>query len=187
MRYLRKVATTPLSAVAKVIDSLTPTTNERSNAPSIRAVREAINENWLSIYPIGSIYMAVNDNDPSEIFGGTWQRIKDKFILASGDTYTNGETGGEATHNYTPQGTVGGHTLTIHEIPTHTHSYSEYGTISQQVGSGTSIVYNITPNPVGNTGQAGGGQSHNHTFTGSAVTFDNLPPYLAVNVWVRTA
>ena len=40
------------------------------------------------IYPIGSIYMSVNSTDPGTLFSGTsWTRIKDTFLLASGDNY----------------------------------------------------------------------------------------------------
>lgn len=40
------------------------------------------------VYPVGSIYMSVNDTDPSLLFHGTWERIKDRFLLASGDAYS---------------------------------------------------------------------------------------------------
>ena len=53
------------------------------------------NTNFDEIYPIGSIYMSVNNTNPSNLFGGTWERIKDRFLLACGDTYTNGSVGGE--------------------------------------------------------------------------------------------
>ena len=55
----------------------------------------------LAAHPIGSLYWSDDPTDPSEIFGGTWQRIKDKFILAAGDTYEAGSTGGEASHTLT--------------------------------------------------------------------------------------
>lgn len=193
MKWLKKVAATPLTSIAKVVDSLESHTNERDNAPSIRATREAINENWLTIYPVGSIYMSVNNANPSTLFGGTWQQIKDKFLLACGDTYNNGETGGEASHNYTPTGTVGGHALTINEMPNHLHEFNDAAFTSQQYGQYKLDLYTDTGTRVDSdtiletTNSTGGGQEHNHDFTGNAVTFDNLPPYLAVNVWVRTA
>lgn len=52
----------------------------------------------LEIFPVGSIYISVNNTNPGTIFGGTWEQIKDKFLLCSGDTYGNGSTGGSATH-----------------------------------------------------------------------------------------
>lgn len=75
------------------------------------------------IHPVGSIYWtskAPNDGgDPNSLFGGVWVQIKDKFILAAGDTYSNGATGGAATV-----------TLTDQEMPGHTHSCTPSGTIS---------------------------------------------------------
>jgi cytochrome c5 len=235
MKWLKKVAATPLTTIARVVDDLNAQTNDRTNAPSIHAVREAVNNNWLSIYPIGSIYMSVNNVNPSEIFGGTWQQIKDKFLLACGDTYNNGATGGSATH--TPSGTVGNHTLTAAEIPSHTHTYDKATQAASHVltvaeipshthnvpwaanvaagahyvkdaaASGYTAVVDIlggrmdaTSNATGggsghthsitsasnNTGNGTGGNgAHNHSFTGTAG--DYMPPYLAVNVWVRTA
>lgn len=53
------------------------------------------------VYPVGSIYMSVNSTSPASLFGGTWERIKDRFLLASGDTYSAGSTGGEAQHTLT--------------------------------------------------------------------------------------
>lgn len=165
MKWLKKVAATPLTSIAKVVDSLQTQTNNRTNAPSIRAVNEAINKNWLTIYPIGSIYMCVNDINPSEVFGGTWVQIKDRFLLAAGDTYSNGATGGEATH-----------TLTVDEIPSHNHMYNTYDTTIYSFGGSEISVYMNTRGTSAGTEMRGGGQAHN-----------NMPPYLAVKVWKRTA
>lgn len=75
------------------------------------------------IYPIGSYYISDNSVSPATRFGGTWEQIKDRFILAAGDTYTGGDTGGTATHthSFTAVGTVENHTLTIAEMPRHLH------------------------------------------------------------------
>ena len=53
------------------------------------------------IYPIGSIYMNTTSVNPNTLFGGTWEQIKDRFLLAAGDLYPNGAIGGEATHRLT--------------------------------------------------------------------------------------
>lgn len=55
------------------------------------------------IYPIGSIYMSVNSSNPGTLFGGTWQQLKDRFLLGAGDTYAAGAQGGEASHTITTQ------------------------------------------------------------------------------------
>ena len=120
------------------------------------------------IYPVGSIYMSVNDTNPSKLFGGTWEQIKDKFLLSCGDTYTNGSTGGEATH-----------TLVGEEIPYHEHSVrltwandTAYGQLFTESMSSHLVVDKEGET----TGGYGGNAPHN-----------NMPPYLAVYVWKRTA
>lgn len=135
------------------------------------------------IYPVGSIYMTVNTTNPIVLFGGTWEKIKDRFLLSSGDTYTNGTTGGEATH-----------TLTLEEIPSHHHRQVAEGInytdpqvnyYENQTGNETGYSYRAkghnaeyVTNAINktNTGETGGSQPHN-----------NMPPYLVVNVWKRIA
>lgn len=67
-------------------------------AAAIKVVKE---EQKLLDHPVGSIYMSMNATEPSVLFGGTWERIKDRFILAAGDSYETGATGGEAEHKLT--------------------------------------------------------------------------------------
>lgn len=194
MKWLKKVAATPLTTIARVVDSLQAQTNDRTNAPSIRAVNEAIKKNWLTVYPIGSIYMCVNDINPSEVFGGTWVQIKDRFLLAAGDIYNNGATGGSATHSLS--GTTNGHALTVDEMPSHTHnlagqSIGEYvipmNQTNAQAGTGANSFTMTSSglNVEGFTDETGGNSAHSHTFTTNAG--DTMPPYLAVKVWKRTA
>ena len=90
--------------------------------------------NFNKIYPVGSIYMSINSTDPSELFGGEWEQIKDRFLLACGTTYSNGATGGEATH-----------TLTTNEMPTHSHSIGKGGALYLLNNSATASGYsNVT-------------------------------------------
>ena len=116
------------------------------------------------IYPVGSIYISVNSTNPSTYYGGTWVQIKDRFLLACGNTYSNGATGGEATH-----------TLTIDEIPSHNHTFKR-GTDGSSYFGVTGKEPNSTPPYDVATTNTGGGKAHN-----------NMPPYLAVYVWKRTA
>lgn len=120
------------------------------------------------IYPVGSIYMSVNNTSPATLFGGTWQQIKDTFLLACGDTYSNGATGGEATH-----------TLTTDEMPSHKHRLGVPNTTSSTMG------YPV--NQSGNTKFAFNGGSALMEETGGGQAHNNMPPYLAVYMWKRTA
>nr|DAS37227.1 MAG TPA: baseplate protein [Caudoviricetes sp.] len=194
MKWLKKVAATPLTTIAKVVDSLSATTNDRTNAPSIHAVREAVNNNWLNIYPIGSIYMSVNNTDPSLVFGGTWEQIKQRFLIAADDDeagYNGGSTGGAFSRNYTPQGSVGGHALTVNEIPSHNHGINASAFSSTRGivdGEGSGIISDYVCDPIaGTTENRGGGAAHNHGFTGTQATINTTPPYLAVYMWKRIA
>ena len=167
------------------------------------------------IYPVGSIYMSVNNTNPSVLVGGTWEQLKDKFLLASGDTYTAGNTGGEATH-----------TLTTNEMPSHSHIQDSHNHTqnahrhrannedttrkilvadknvfitakreytAQTTGTGLYYVeadanttiseYDYLANTTATNNSTtainqntGGGQAHN-----------NMPPYLSVYMWKRTA
>jgi hypothetical protein len=203
MKWLKKVAVTPLERVAKVIDNVAEQVNDRFNAPSIHAVREYVNENMLTIYPVGSIYLSVNPDDPGLVFGGTWERIKDKFLLAAGDTYEAGHTGGSATHNHYASASVAGHVLTTNEIPAHKHTVTGAAlapsgkgilTASTELGAaeGSATVSKITSSTgtldlsleMNNTG---GGQAHNHSATVSVGTQSSMPPYLVVYVFKRIA
>ena len=67
------------------------------------------------VYPIGAIYMSVNNISPEILFGGTWEQIQDTFLLSAGSTYTAGNTGGSATV-----------TLTTTEIPSHSHGMQSH-------------------------------------------------------------
>lgn len=125
------------------------------------------------IYPVGSIYISVNNTNPSTYYGGTWVQIKDRFLLACGNTYSNGATGGEASH-----------TLTNDEIPSHNHAIRVAVTNGGNAGNYRSAFATNSDWWAGEnnydwnnkTNNIGGGQAHN-----------NMPPYLAVYVWKRTA
>lgn len=142
------------------------------------------------IYPVGSIYMTVNDVNPSNIFNGTgWEKIKDRFLLAAGDTYANASTGGSATHKHT----TGNHALTVNQMPRHNHSvapsnYPLY-TLPNRFAAGNrdgvgAFTYSSGHAITFTSGQTGGGAAHNHGDTG---TSSNMPPYLTVYMWKRVA
>lgn len=119
------------------------------------------------IYPVGSIYLSTMETNPSTIFGGTWIQIKDRFLLAAGDTYNAGVEAGEAEH-----------TLSIEEMPQHDHSikkgWSPDSTRSIGVWLDDTIPY--ADHSWFKTGKTGGSKPHN-----------NMPPYLTVYMWKRTA
>lgn len=132
------------------------------------------------IYPIGSIYMSIENASPASFLGGTWEQIKDTFLLSAGDTYTNGDTGGEATH-----------TLTVDEMPSHTHAF-------MSAGKGGTYTDNYKQVWTATGGSDGNGVPANLSLatiegiqgvqnTGGSQPHNNMPPYLVVYMWKRTA
>ena len=135
----------------------------------------------LEIYPVGAIYMSVLDTDPATLFGGTWERLKDRFLLAAGEDHTAGSEGGEATV-----------TLTSDEMPAHSHRIQTYisnGVASENTNYG---VANYDSNTWWQYDREGENVWDPRRFqgtleSGKGLPHNNLPPYLAVYMWKRTA
>ena len=119
---------------------------------------------FSKIYPVGSIYMSTSSTDPKNLFGGTWERIQDRFLLCAGSSYSAGSTGGSASV-----------TLTSSQIPGHTHSFSatsgattashthSFSATSGGVSTGHKHDWS------GTTSSAG---SHTHTLKGYGAVLD---------------
>ena len=158
------------------------------------------------IYPIGSIYMSINSTNPSTLFGGTWEQIEDKFLLASGTNYSNGATGGSADavvvkHNHTQN--PHNHTQNAHY-----HNANSDGTrsfMTAPTGSGWNEVaggnisgsgfhyvatpdksnYNVWVNQSANATATNQAQTATNQESGVDGTGKNMPPYLTVYMWKR--
>ena len=165
-------------------------------------------------YPVGSIYMSVNEVNPATLFGfGEWEQIKDKFILSAGDTYANGQEGGSAEVSLsTSQLPAHNHTASTNSTGAHTHSRGDMeiaGDFSGECPTGAgvfSVTTNTQASPAGIdqnnyfvtmrasrnwSGATSSNGSHTHTVTvnntGLGEAHSNMPPYLAVNIWKRVA
>ena len=119
------------------------------------------------IYPIGSIAIGAK---PSI---GTWEKIQGRFLWASNTAHPAGSTGGAETV-----------TLNIDQIPSHNHGYNS--AIAVWGPSGTN---NGFAQVGGNwTGSDTAGGNYNHTANaGGGKAHENMPPYLSVDMWRRTA
>lgn len=135
-------------------------------------------------YPVGSIYLSVTDTDPATLFGGTWERISQgRFLIGAGANVANSTDYWGAypagKENF-PAGEMGGeveHTLTVGEMPSHTHSERlEWGNTKAWGLTGTGQGANAVVDQGSATGATGGGKPHN-----------NMPPYLVVYMWKRVS
>lgn len=157
-QYVDDLTNTISLAVQDNTDNIATLSNQISNISS------TIFDN---IYPVGSIYMSVNNTNPSNLFGGTWTQLKDRFLLGAGSTYTNGSTGGSATQR-----------LSAANLPSHTHP--------QYVATnGGSTSANLDYNGWVSNGKAVA-QGIPTGATGQGTKFDIMPPYLVVYMWQRT-
>jgi len=95
----------------------------------VRIFERPINRSIITniAYPVGSIYMSVSNVNPETIFINTeWVQLQDRFLIAAGQTYEGGTTGGSATVDITPSGTVEGTYLSTEQIPSHSHLLNEH-------------------------------------------------------------
>lgn len=155
------------------------------------------------VYPIGSIYLSVNNINPGTIFGGTWVswgsgRVPVGVNTSVSQFATVEQTGGEITH-----------TLTTAEMPSHDHSISG-GACTTGRGGSHNHTYGVTVHPavgftLGSNGystvtkdnqntSSNGNHSHSvpdhaHDIgnTGGGQTHNNLQPYITCYMWKRTA
>lgn len=159
--------------LSSMSDSFNKTINgvEEGLSKEIEALAKGM---FNMIYPVGHIYLSISATNPSTLFGGTWERIEDTFLLAAGSSYAAGATGGEAKH-----------TLTLSEMPKHTHKidmYSSSWTDTVSVST-NSVQYSKWTN----TGVRSVDCKTSDAYTGGDSAHNNMPPYLAVYVWKRTA
>ena len=136
--------------------------------------------NWLysqlqdtasKLYPVGSVYISFNATDPSTLFGGTWVRMKDRVLMASGDTYAPNTTGGSATVALTTSNLPShNHSLTTNGSHTHSASSANAGNHNHTVSGTIANAGDHTHTWSGSSASAGG---HTHTFTGSSASAGN--------------
>ena len=159
------------------------------------------------VYPVGSIYMSVNNVSQQTFIGGTWVAWGAGRVPVSVDTTDSNfntveKTGGAETV-----------TLTTSQMPSHTHTITESFSGSNQQGyvglvSGNSNDMNpsgpfdqVGVSRSGVWGSGSGNRNNSLRFsyttsgtvtctaasTGSGSSHNNLQPYITCYMWKRTA
>jgi hypothetical protein len=116
--------------------------------------------------------------------------LRDRFVVGAGSTYAVDANGGSLTtgaggdHNHT--GNTGSTTLTVNQIPSHTHDI-----LTMDFGGASPLFRVLTGNDgTSNTKTSeatGGGQGHTHTISASGThTHSILPPYYALCYIMKT-
>lgn len=152
-------------------------------------------------YPVGAIYMSVNSTSPDSLFGGTWTRLKDRFLLGAGDTFTAGNTGGHKslqkhTHSIPAlSGTAASAGAHTHVVTTKTTSYASGSQPEWRCMSFADTKADYTQTVYSSSNGA-----HTHSVTTTSSTTGstgsglasssaegNMPPYLVVYMWKRVS
>lgn len=123
-------------------------------------------------FPVGSIYLAYNHTSPASFMGGEWTRISNYFLWATTAGGTIGHTGGSQTH-----------TLTVNELPSHAHNVRH----SINPGTGGSTAYLYSNDGIEQHYPTSGRNDFATTYTGGGAAHNNMPPYIQISAWRRTA
>ena len=135
------------------------------------------------LYPVGSIYLSVIDIDPGTFIGGRWKRIKDRFLLAAGDTYPAGSEGGSASHSHTLSNNgaacIGNFSDVTAFSTGHRYNWKDYDSGSNM----WAWTHNADNAVTSSTNHYNDGSFV--SLTGSTDMANSMPPYVTVYVWIR--
>lgn len=141
------------------------------NASTFNTMQDNIEEAINALYPVGSIIIRDNNEDMSNFLGFTWQKVFAGKMLIGVDSTDN---------DFKTIGATGGAkevTLGIENLPPHSFTFpaGTNATTSADYDRAASAFAGGNPKNL-STNIVGGGQAHN-----------NMPPYVVVAYWKRTA
>ena len=154
-------------SITETFSAVTAAVGTNTTQVATTAFVDAAIDAIATAYPVGSIYMNASvSTNPATLLGmtgTTWVEFGEgRMLLGENASHANGSTGGAETH-----------TLTVDEMPAHTHDYTAH------LGTGAAgpiSLHDRIPSVTGPTTSTGGGSAHN-----------NMPPYITVYMWKRTA
>lgn len=152
-------------------------------APAQGSVISQINGNDLAdsafrayVNTMGAVLFSFNDDfSPSALYGGSWEKITDRFPIGAGGSYTLGSTGGNADHLHGLSDGIAAIMLNLDRL-----NYSERN--STAGWTATRTYGQIQTEEV-----SYGGLMSGAPLIGNTEMSNNIPPYIAVNIWSRVA
>lgn len=184
--------TTQAVAFGGNITAPTQTTgNNTTRVATTAFVKTAIDTAIQLLYPVGSVYTSTVSTNPNTLFGfGTWVAFgAGRVMIGNGGGFSAGATGGSA------DAVVVSHTHTATSTSTVTDSGHSHNVITAYANDGSDSGFNYSTNNsyvnthATNSATTGISVSTSTTnaSTGSSGTNANLPPYIVVYMWNRTA
>lgn len=195
---------------AGIVQLASGLSDSTTTAPTCKAVKDAIESKLAAVnVPVGGILAF------SGTFGGEGNRfpiplgedapdmhwclcdgtttnglpvpdLRGRMIRGASDSVPAGSTGGSETHSHSLTGTVGETTLSVEQMPSHTHGYRKV--TSWNGWNGTNDGNDCKPPKDGQpTDATGGSQPHTHTLSGASGEAKILPPYYALSFVMRCA
>jgi hypothetical protein len=157
MRIISKLSDNPTETAAELKEKF-----DEGNVKTQIFINAMIDSMLDAIWPVGSVYISVNDNNPEVVFGGVWEKIENAFLLGASSAHPLGSSGGAETH-----------ALSVEEMPQHSHNIWGGTEVSSLNVYGFALTSDHLTSQYATIG-AGEGKPH-----------DNMPPYLAVGIWKR--
>lgn len=140
-------------------------------------------------FPVGSIYLSLNNTNPSTYFGGTWEQIQDRFLVGAGNNYAVNSTGGSKTHSHKYGFQYGGYYADIMLEANNDAGLLNYSSSNSfsVTGGGTGIggiSHGVNSN---NTTASKEVNAAHYRMIAQSEYVSTLPPYIAVYIWRRVS
>ena len=135
----------------------------------------------LAANPVGKLWGSDDPTSPASIVGGTWEQIKDRFILAAGDTYAAGNTGGNATHTHDVSGNAA---IGVQNVIT---AYDSSGANMSEQFPYSLYAHTHENDSIFDSNNGAYSTIRCIKTKGSANEQSNMPPYITMYVWKRIA
>lgn len=116
---------TPLAEVPGLLDSITS---------------KMLNK----VYPVGAVYLSIGNISPTILFGGTWEKIEGRYILAASNSDKAGSIGGKEKITLSKEN-LPAHAHTgakhTHTVPAHAHTIAQHSHNAYCSSAGTHSHY----------------------------------------------
>ena len=140
------------------------------------------------IYPVGSIYITTNEQNPGEYLGGEWESYGEGRTIVGAGTGTD-ENNVQKMFEINQTGGEYQHTLTVNEMPSHNHLFgyrnNSYSGFYYSRENGQNINYWLGNGNTDNTQQGQTDGKITIDYTGGNQAHNNIQPYIVTYMWKR--